>query len=431
MPDDTNILYSTNNELRIFNIQKGTTTTFAKTPGKAYWLRWSPSGDRLRFTVLDPLTHAYSLWELTLKDPTPKQLLIHWREPSDNCCGVWGADGSFIFQSIHNNESDLWLLPRNSRSTAKQLTNGPFWFESPTASPVENRLFFIGVSERTNVQVFNAVTRGFRPAPPFLHDAQEIDNSRNNQWVAWVDGAGKLWRARTDGSDKLQLTPDMMTVYMGRWSPDGTRIALIARTAGQPWQLYIVQSDGGHLEQLLKEPQNDTDPTWSPDGRSIMFGRMPLYLGGEESPWGLRTLNLETHQVKTLPGSGMFSPHWSPDGRYILALTKDQKGLLLFDMQTHEWTKLHAGGESEDRFFSNPSWSADGRAVYVQDTRDIQEPILRISVPDGHVEEICTLQNFLSNNAVDYTFVGLTAQDIPLVRTRVNGDIYSLTFPVH
>jgi len=52
-------------------------------------------------------------------------------------------------------------------------------------------------------------------------------------------------------------------------------------------------------------------------------------------------LDLKSHQISTLPGSrGLFAARWSPDGRYIVALTADSLRVVLFDFQTQKWSQL-------------------------------------------------------------------------------------------
>lgn len=423
MPNGTDILYAANNELRILHPQNGNSEPFAKTPGRAFWIRWSPNGKRLRFTVIDPVTHSQSLWEITSSNHNPKPLLNQWDERSNACCGVWAQDGSsFVFQAARDGESDLWRLSGSRATNPERLTNGPLNFEGPVVSRSGDRLFFTGVAAQPHIQTLDAAAQVLRPAASFLRDAQEVAYSHDNLWVAWVDGAGRLWRARPDGKDQVQLSPDALQVYMGRWSPDNSRIAVMARQANQPWQLYLIRSDGGGLERLQQEPRNEADPTWSADGQSLAFGRAPDYLAKDDSPWAIRIIDLQTKQVRLIPGSeGLFSPRWSPDGKYIIAMSSDQAQLVLFSWQTHQWQLLAKGQ------FSNPSWSADSRSVYSQGPSDHPESIIRIGIPDGHSEQLPAPYAAWSDGSKDYSFIGLAPGNAPLLRVRLTGDVYSLS----
>jgi len=56
----------------------------------------------------------------------------------------------------------------------------------------------------------------------------------------------------------------------------------------------------------------------------------------------------------------MFSPRWSPDGRYIAALTSDSRKLMLFDVATRQWSDwLHA----EDGTIGYPVWARDSKSI--------------------------------------------------------------------
>ena len=106
-----------------------------------------------------------------------------------------------------------------------------------------------------------------------------------------------------------------------RWSPDGKRIAFQAQLPGKSWKIQLVSSDGGSPQQLMSEDREERGPGWSPDGNSLVFdvratlGNRAIYL-----------LDLRMNQVSLLPGgTKMFSPRWSPDGRYIAGLPLDSQ----------------------------------------------------------------------------------------------------------
>jgi len=123
-----------------------------------------------------------------------------------------------------------------------------------------------------------------------------------------------------------------------------------------------------------------------------------------------------------LPGSnGLFSPRWSPDGRYIAAITLDQKSLMLLDTATQTWRTLATTSVAD------PVWAADSRSLFFHASQAEMQPIYRVSIPDGHLEQVASLASFSGGNTADYFFCGLTPKDEPIVRSRTStGDIYSL-----
>ena len=140
-------------------------------------------------------------------------------------------------------------------------------------------------------------------------------------------------------------------------------------------KVYVVPAKGGNPLLLLAGTFNPTDPTWSPDGKSIAYSGTSLYVGtGTE----VRILNLETRQSTTVPGSQhMYSARWSPDGRYLTAAADDGTKLFLYEFATRRWKEL----PSSDGL-SGQSWSHDSRYLYATEGAKIY----RYAVPDGRRE---------------------------------------------
>src|SRR6185437_13150256 len=121
-------------------------TVLATLPGRAFWLRWSPDHKLLRFTIIDPLEHTTSLWELAAGGHTAHPVLPNWSSPASDCCGTWTADGKyFVFQSAHDGSDDLWRLDGKSTSDPVKITNGPLRYEAPLAARNGHRIFFLGL----------------------------------------------------------------------------------------------------------------------------------------------------------------------------------------------------------------------------------------------------------------------------------------------
>ena len=420
MPDGTSILYATGNDLAEIGANEDSSTAYAKLPGRAFWLRWSPDGKLLRFTLFDPVSHAAALWEMASGSQSPRPVQIPGLEHLSACCGVWLPDGqSYVFQADNN----LWQLRGfGRRAKLLQLTNGPLRSLSPVATRSGSRIFFVGLEAPSGLQQFDPERRDFRSAPAFLADANRIDFSRDGKWVAWTDIHEKLWRARSDGSDKVRLTSDALEVFLAHWSPDGKRLAVMARRPGGVWQIYLVDASGGKAEALLDEARNAADPGWSGNGSSLVFGREPDLMGKESGSRTLQIINLSTHQVQELSGSGdLFSPRWSPDGQWIVALTLDQKTMMLYDVAHRHWQRLASTSAAD------PVWSSDSKAVYVHAFLADREPILRVEVPSGAMHAVADLGNFPDGEAANYFFGGVTPRGEPLVQPRVGtGNLYAL-----
>ena len=82
----------------------------------------------------------------------------------------------------------------------------------------------------------------------------------------------------------------------------------------------------------------------------------------------LLRVDLRTRKVTPVPGSeGLYSPRWSPDGRYLAAFPVDQHGIRLFDFQKQEWTTWFT---SDEGYVGWNLWSQDSKALYFVSRQD-------------------------------------------------------------
>jgi Tol biopolymer transport system component len=259
-------------------------------------------------------------------------------------------------------------------------------FAVPVSSKDSKQVFAIGESPRAEVIRYDSHTGQFVPYLSGI-SAEGLAFSRGGQWVTYTsfpDGA--LWRSKVDGSERLQLTFPPMRALLPRWSPDGKQIAFNATLPGVAWNVYLVPSDGGTPQRVFPSEQSQVDASWSPDGNALVFGtlavsNMPIY-----------TIDLRSKRVSTLPGStGLFSPRWSPDGKYVAAITTGRPfKLMLFDFATQEWTELFGFD------IGYLGWSHDGKYIYFQHWhnigRDVREHIARLRLSDHKLENIVEVQ---------------------------------------
>ena len=145
-----------------------------------------------------------------------------------------------------------------------------------------------------------------------------------------------------------------------------------------------------------------------------------MFSGNPTVSTAIHVVDLKTHQVSTLPGSeGLFSPRWSPDGRYIAALPANSQSVVLFDFETQHWSelaKVSAGW---------PNWSKDGQHIYF--LRYQNDPaVLRVGISDRKVEQVVDLKNFRMAGYFGF-WLGLAPDDSPLLlRDTGTQEIYAL-----
>ncbi len=102
------------------------------------------------------------------------------------------------------------------------------------------------------------------------------------------------------------------------------------------------------------------DPTWSPDGKQIIFARDPDRPAVVRSE--LLRVDLRTRKVTPVPGSqGLYSPRWSQDGHYLAAFTVDACSIHLFDFKKQVWTTWFT---AEEGHVGYNLWSQDSKTLY-------------------------------------------------------------------
>ena len=381
--------------------------------------QFSPDGRRIRFTWEDLATANRFLWEITVQGKHLHRLLPDWRQPSTDANGNWTADGRFF---VFEANGQIWALTDKTglfgRVDGKpvQLTSSPIPLSSPLPSKDGKKLFVVGSTQRGTLSRYNQQLAEFLP---FLSgiSAEGTTFSKDGKWIAYVTyPVGSLWRSRVDGSERLQLTDPPIYPLNPRWSPDGKQIAFWGVRKGTVDEIYTVPADGGTPQPLA--PGNAVarrEPNWSPNGDRILFEEV-----APNAPPVLRLLDLQSHRVSSIPGSvGYTSPRWSPDGRHIVAMTKDARKLVLFDFQSGKWSDLI---QTTNGF---PNWSRDSQYVYFLHYGE-KPAVLRIRISDHKLEQVADLRGFLATGFWRF-WLGLDPEDAPLMlRDSGTQDVYSL-----
>ncbi len=429
-PDGKVIAYTEGRDLYFCRTDGSEARKVVSLPGPAGAVAWSPDASLLRLSILDA-NGGLRVWQVRADGSGLHVLLPAWEDPTKQSGGRWTPDGKYylFLRQAEPSRNDIWVLResqglfRSGGPQASALTTGPLnCLGLPAPSFDGKRLFFIGAQQRAELMRYDVRAGQWVSYLPGI-SGSELDMSKDRQWIAYVGQPGEsLWRSRKDGSERLQLAEPPMATELPRWSPDGRWIAFMGTekpdAPAASWRVYVVSADGTGRRSVLESENGQGAPTWSPDSTRLIFGE--LVERPQHEPVVIHLVDLRTGEASVLPGSeGLWTARWSPDGRYIAALTQDSKNLMLFDFRSRKWSKLTTAGSIVD-----VCWSHQGDSIYFSDHLPSQRDssIFRVRLRDGRVEPVASLRG-----TSERTWMGLDPDDSPLV-TSLNGteEVYAL-----
>jgi serine/threonine protein kinase/Tol biopolymer transport system component len=418
-PDGQTIAYGDFNDLDLINSDGTGQRKLVSLPDLVFDPAFSPDGSVIRFRVAGALFGEGALWEVSIDGKNLHPLLPNWRNPPRACCGRWTADGQYF---VFGSQGNIWALSEKrslfgkSISQPVQLTSGPMAFGNPMPSKDGQKLFVVGVLSHGELSRYDVKSQQFSP---FLGgiSADSVSFSKDGQWVAYTAyPESTLWRSKADGSQRLQLTYPPMIALLPRWSPDGKQLAFYELVQGRNARLHTISVDGGtSTEQLPENPESKLDADWSADGTKIVFGNGPA-----NPDSSVRLLDVNTHQLSTLPDSkGLYSPRWSPDGRFIAAMNFDSRILMLFDFQNQKWQELARVT------MGFPNWSKNSDYLYFLHEED-HPSVMRVHISDHKVETVADLKHFRQAGYWS-VWLGMAPDDSPLLlRDTGTQEVYAL-----
>ncbi|MFT5116920.1 MAG: TolB protein [Kiritimatiellia bacterium] len=148
------------------------------------------------------------------------------------------------------------------------------------------------------------------------------------------------------------------------------------------YRLMRADIDGARPQVLLKSSEPLLSPSWSPDGKSV------VYVSFETNRPAIFMQNLLTGKREQLTNfKGLNSaPAWSPDGKKLaLVLSKDgNPEIYTLDLQTRKFARItnHFGIDTE------PTWTANGENIIFTSNRGGKPQIYLASVREGYPQRL-------------------------------------------
>ena len=207
-----------------------------------------------------------------------------------------------------------------------------------------------------------------------------VDAQGQIAFVSRRDGNAEIYVMDADGGNQRRLTNNRHDDWEPSWSPDGKRIVFASDRDEHPdrvpgWftsEIYVMDADGSNQLNLTNNPDDDRDPAWSPDGNRIAFssnrdGRFN---------WEIYVMDADGGNVQRLTNNPDDDGHpddeypsWSPDGARIVFTARKAWHFVHNLDTTSEIYVMDADGGNQQRLTNNrnnewsPVWSPDGKRI--------------------------------------------------------------------
>jgi Tol biopolymer transport system component/imidazolonepropionase-like amidohydrolase len=230
-----------------------------------------------------------------------------------------------------------------------------------------------------------------------------------------IDLVTAIWTVPAAGGEARRLTGDDMDATLPTWSPDGRTLVFQAYRDGN-YNLYTIHANGAGSRQLTHGPFDHREPRFAPDGRTIAFSSD---LGGS---YGVHTLDVATGAVTARVDSAAEEamPSWSADGRRLV-YTVDSTAIDVLDLSSGATTRLVTAPTGATLY--GPSFSPDGVLAYVRIAGATAELVVGDRVVSEPGEDVFGFApSWPSRSELLYTADG------KLKRRRLDGSVRTVTF---
>jgi len=244
---------------------------------------WSPDGQFLSFSELrnvgqhaSPETLRIAVYAIRLDGTNLKRIT---GEDTLAVESTWSKDGTHLYYTV--------MTP-------------------PTpAAPPSRDIASIGI-DGTGLRVLT--TGGHSSSPSASPDGKHI------AYNCGPDEKPQICVMNVDGSDSKRLTSDeTLAFYNPEWSPTGNSLTYYVERGDRKDQIWTMNTDGSGATLLTNNVGHNFYPTWSADGRTILF------TSNRDGTTGLCTMNADGSNLQRLP-MGAASARFSPDGKKLVMI---------------------------------------------------------------------------------------------------------------
>jgi Tol biopolymer transport system component/DNA-binding winged helix-turn-helix (wHTH) protein len=369
---------------------------------------WSPDGQQIAY-----LATSSTEMGLYLTSSSPggaRRKVFTPQEPTRWEQGdlSWSPDGKSLILADHfgsEPHSSIYRVDLETLRTSS-LTTPPVGWEgdmSPAYSPDGTRIAFIRASE-TAVGDLYWITAAGGAVHRLTNDGRNINSfawAADGQSLLFSsDRGGKyaLWKIRLNRTSPERLpvgTEDATQPALGKGG-------LLAYTQSSAlWSILRVplaaKSDSeGRVAALLSSTQQDSAPSFSPDGSQFAF---QSWRSGSQEIWIASADGQSLRQLTSFANSLTGSPSWSSHGDQIV-----------FDARvsghSHVFTIPAKGGSASQLTFGDandivPRWSADNRTIYFRSNRGGRWQLWKMPAAGGTAQTVTSDDGMIAQESPD------------------------------
>jgi dipeptidyl aminopeptidase/acylaminoacyl peptidase len=242
----------------------------------------------------------------------------------------FSPDGKWIafLSSREGDKSQVFLLPRGGGEASK-LTDMKGGVESFAWSPDSKRLVLVASDPDPEAPVDDEKKDDAKTPKPIV--------TKRIQFKFDTQGYLKELRSHLHVFDvekktSVQITSGPYDEERPAWSPDGKTIAFVSNRTAEPdtnrdSNIFLIAPLAGETPKAITtNPSEDTQPAWSPDGKTIVYVAGGAVADMWYGPTHVSTVNVATGEAKALTKSldrNVGTPLFTADGRAILFTIED------------------------------------------------------------------------------------------------------------